>query len=157
MSALLIAKNRKALYDHQLVEKYTAGIVLKGYEVKAVREKQVTFEGSFVQIIHGQPFVINMYIGPYSKQSKLFSPQDARRSRLLLLNRHEILDLQRQLHEKGWTAIPLAIVLTHNNIKLEFGVVKGKKEFEKKEVVKARQQERDLAAETKEFRRYYSR
>jgi len=155
MTGLLLAKNRKALYDHELLEKYSAGVVLKGAEVKAIREKNVSFEGSYVQILHGVPYLVNMNIGRYSKQGKTFVEQDARRSRLLLLNQNEIDDLKRQLHEKGHTAIPLALVLKNNSIKLEFGVMRGKKEHQKKQVVKERQIERDLQAATKETRRMY--
>lgn len=155
MTGFLLAKNRKALYDHQLLEKYSAGVVLKGAEVKAIREKKANFEGSYVQILHGIPYLINMNIGRYSKQGKTFNEQDARRSRLLLLNQHEIDDLKRQLHEKGHTAIPMALVLKNNTIKLEFGVMKGKKAFEKKQTVKERQIDRDLQAASKDIRRMY--
>jgi SsrA-binding protein len=155
MTGMLIAKNRKALYDHELLEKYSAGVVLKGAEVKAIREKQVNFEGSYIQILQGVPYLINMNIGRYSKQGKTFVEQDARRSRLLLLNQNEIDELKRLLHEKGHTAIPMALVLKNNSIKLEFGVMKGKKEFQKKLVVKERQIERDLLAANKDTRRMY--
>ena len=155
MTGLLLAKNRKALFDHQLIEKYSAGVVLKGAEVKAIREKHVNFEGSYVQILHGIPYLINMNIGRYSKQGKTFNEQDARRSRLLLLNKNEIDDLKRQLHEKGHTAIPMALVLKNNTIKLEFGVMKGKKDYEKKQVIKERQIERDMQAAAKDIKRMY--
>ncbi len=157
MSGMLLSKNRKALFEHELIEKFTAGIVLSGAEVKASREKKVNFEGSYIQVMRGVPCVVNMYIGPYSKQGKTFNEQDARRTRTLLLNRKEIEDLQRELHEKGKIGIPMAMVLINNLIKIEFGVMRGKKDFQKKQVVKERQMERDLQAETKEVKRMYWR
>jgi SsrA-binding protein len=149
----LISKNRKALYNHQIIEKYTAGLLLKGYEVKAIREGKANFEGSYVQIIGGVPSVVNMYIGPYSKQSKSFSDVDARKTRPLLLNKKETGKITIDLTQKGKTAVPLALVASHGLIKLEFAVVKGLKEFEKKVVAKERQIKKDLEVESKEYRR----
>lgn len=149
MTGMLITKNRSALYDHTIISEYVAGIVLTGAEVKSIREKKVSFEGSYIQIVGGAPVVLNMNIGTYSKLGKNANPLDATRSRKLLLNKKEILEITRELDQKGRTAIPLALVLVNNLIKLEFAVVKGKKEFEKKVVAKDRQVLRDLELETK--------
>jgi len=150
--AKLILKNKKALHDYELVDKYSAGISLKGYEVKAIKEKKVSFDGSYVQILKGEPFVVNMYIGRYSKQSNDFSEFDARRSRKLLLLKREIEKITRDVTQKRKTAVPLALVLEHNRIKLEFAVVRGRKEFERKLVAKERQIKKDLEREGKEIR-----
>ncbi len=152
---MLLVKNRKALYDNQLLEKYTAGIVLQGFEVKAIREGQVNFEGAYVQLIQGEPFIVNMHIGTYSKQSQKPSdlPGASKKSRKLLLNKDEITELTRELKTKGNTAVPLALVLQHNLVKLEFALVKGKKEYEKKQTVKERQMDRDLQNQWKDFHR----
>lgn len=148
---MLISKNRKALFDHELLEKFTAGIVLKGFEVKAVKENKATFDGSYIQIIEGEVFVVNMYIGKYSKQSRDFDELNARRNRKLLLNKSEIAKLAREISQKGKTAVPLALILDKGNIKLEFAIVRGRKEFEKKMVAKERQIKKDLAVEAKEL------
>jgi SsrA-binding protein len=155
MTGMLLVKNRKALYDHKLIDKYVAGIVLQGFEVKAIREHNVNFEGAYVQMIQGEPYVVNMHIGNYSKQSQKPSdlPGASKKSRKLLLNKKEIEDIARELKTKGHTAVPLALVLQNNLIKLEFAVVKGKKEFERKETVKERQIERDLQTNWKDFHR----
>jgi len=147
--AKVLAKNRKALFDYSLIEKVSAGIVLKGHEVKAIKEGKVNFEGSYVQVLDDEPYVVNMHIGRYSKQSSDFNKYEATRSRKLLLKKKEIEDLQKAVSQKRHTAIPLALVLDRNKIKLEFGIVKGRKEYEKKEVTKRKQQERDLDRETK--------
>lgn len=149
---MLISKNRKALFDHELLEKFTAGMILRGYEVKAIKENKANFEGSYVQLIEGEPFVVNMYIGRYSKQSTEFNELDARRNKKLLLNQNEIDKIAREVSQKGKTAVPLALILDKGKIRLEFAIVKGQKEFEKKQVAKERQIQKDLAKETKELK-----
>jgi len=155
MSAMLLAKNRKALFDYSLVEKYMAGILLAGSEVKAVREGKANFEGSFVRVLDGEVYVVNLYIGPYSKQGRGFDELSAKRNRKLLLKEREIQDIAKEIAQKGKSAVPLALVLENNLVKLEFAVVKGRKEFEKKQVVKDRQIEADLQKETKEIKRIF--
>ncbi len=149
----LLSKNRKALFNHSIISRFDAGVVLKGYEVKAIREGKVDFEGSYVRVIKNEVYVTNLKIGRYSKQSKEISPQDEKRDRKLLLNKNEIAEINRELSEKGKTAIPLALVLFNNKIKLELAVVKGKKEFEKKQTAKERQIRKDLDVERKEYKR----
>src|SRR5687768_4333999 len=122
---MLLAKNRKAYYDSEILEKYTAGVQLYGYEVKAVKAGHVNFDGSYVQMLGNIPTLVNLYIGTYAKQSQKIAETELRRSRRLLLNKKEIEELQKDLKEKGRTAIPLALVLAHNMIKLEFGVARG--------------------------------
>lgn len=141
---MLLTKNRKGLYDYEILDKFTAGIALRGYEVKAAKEGKVNFEGSYVQIVGGIPVVVNMHIGHYSKQSQEYKEQEARRTRNLLLNKNEVEKITRMLQEKGKTAVPLALILSHNMIKLEFGIAKGRKKAEKKSLVKERQLQRDL-------------
>ncbi len=150
---MLLAKNRRALHDFSIIEKYTAGIELKGYEVKAIREGKVSFEGAFIELRGGDVWVNNLYIGPYSKQSQDISEYDEKAARRLLLNASEISQIARQLQEKGKTAVPLALILRNNLIKLELAVVKGKKEFEKKQVAKERQIKRDLDMEARAYKR----
>lgn len=149
----LLSKNRKALFNHSIISRFDAGVVLKGYEVKAIREGKVDFEGSYVRVIKNEVYITNLKIGRYSKQSKEISLQDEKRDRKLLLNKNEIAEINRELSEKGKTAIPLALVLFNNKIKLELAVVKGKKEFEKKQTAKERQIRKDLDVERKEYKR----
>lgn len=151
-NSMLISKNRKALFDHEIVEQFTAGIILKGFEVKAIKENKATFEGSYVQLIDGEPYIVNMYVGKYSKQSRDFDELQARRNRKILLNKSEIDKLAKETSQKGKTAVPLALILDKGKIKLEFAIVKGKKEFEKKQVAKERQIKKDMAIEAKELR-----
>ncbi len=139
---MLLVKYRKALYNHEILEKFVAGIVLKGYEAKAVREKKAAFEGAYIKIDKGKAFVVGLHIGPYSKQHQEVT--DTRRDRALLLNKKEIQKLERETKQKGKTAIPLALILKNNLIKLELAVVKGRKKHEKKVVAKEKQIKKEL-------------
>ena len=98
---MLLAKNRKAYFAYTIVEKFLAGIVLKGHEVKAIREGKVSFEGSYIDIIGGKAVVKGLHIGRYSKQSTSFSEEDTKRDRELLLNKQEIAKISREVAEKG--------------------------------------------------------
>jgi len=138
---MLLVKNRKALFDYEILEKYVAGIILKGYEVKALREGKANLEGSFIKFDKEGVFVTGMNIARYSKQSQ--ESEDPSRDRKLLLNAKELEEIKRDIHEKGKTAVPLAVVLQNNMIKLEFATVKGKKKAGKKQAEKQRQIEKD--------------
>ncbi|MBW6441610.1 SsrA-binding protein SmpB [Patescibacteria group bacterium] len=149
----LLAKNRKALFNHTIIDRFDAGIVLKGYEVKAIREGKVDFEGSYIKTDAREVYVINLNIGRYSKQDKESESFNPKRDRKLLLNKNEISEVSREISQKGKTAVPLALVLSNNKIKLEFAVVKGKKEFEKKQTAKERQIRKDMKIQEKEYRK----
>ena len=149
---MLLSKNRKALFNYQIIEKYIAGLVLYGYEVKSIKEGNVSFEGSYIKYQNDELFLINLYIGKYSKQSKVISHEyDSKRPRKLILNKKEILEIKKELDQKGKTAVPLALILKNNKIKLEIATVKGKKEFEKKQTAKEKQQQKDLDAQIKQI------
>lgn len=149
---MLILKNRKAFHEGVLLEKFTTGISLHGYEVKAIRESLANFEGAFVQLIAGELWVVNMYVGQYSKQSQKVSDHEMRRTRKLLVTKSELERIRRLTQEKGRMCLPLALVLEHNLIKLEVGVMKGMKKVEKKGVAKERQIKRDLEIATKNLK-----
>lgn len=141
---MLLAKNKKAYHDVEVLTKYVAGIALLGREVKAAREGNVNFEGSYVRIVGEELFVINLHIGRYEKQSQEYDEKESRRSRKLLVTKKEVVEITRETSEKGKSAVPLALILEHNLLKLEFAVVKGRKEYEKKTVAIAKQVDRDL-------------
>lgn len=141
---MLLHKNKKALFNYEVIEKYIAGISLYGYEVKAIKEKNISFEGAYITVQQGDIFVTGMNIGKYSKQSQEYDDQTSRRARRLLLNKNEIAQIIRYISEKGNTAVPLALLLQHGKIKLELAVVKGRKKHEKKVLLKERQIKSDL-------------
>lgn len=136
-----LVSNKKALYNYEVLETFVAGIILKGYEVKALREGNANLEGSFIKFEKDGVFVTGMHIGKYSKQSQ--DSEDMDRPRKLLLSGKELEEIQREIHEKGKTAVPLAVLLQNNMIKLEFAVVRGKKKAGKKQAEKERQIEKD--------------
>lgn len=151
---MLLAKNRRAFYDYEILEKFIAGMQLHGYEVKAIKENKVNMDASYVQIIGQEAFVVNMHIGNYSKQSQDISETETRRSRKLLLHKNEVEKLQRELHQKGKTAAPLALLLEHGLVKLELAIVKGRKKHEKKILEKERQQKLETQRTIKELKKY---
>jgi SsrA-binding protein len=126
------------------LDKYIAGLMLYGHEVKSVREGNVNFEGSLVAVMQGEAFVVNLHIGRYSHQSQKYNEKEARRTRKLLLNKKEVLKLAQAISLKGRFAVPLSLILQRNLVKLEFGVVRSKKKYEKKRILVERQIERDL-------------
>lgn len=150
---MLLAKNRKALFNNEVLEKYLAGIELQGHEVKAIREGKVSFEGSYISVENGQVVLKNLYIAPYSKQGKEPNIEDQKRTRRLLLQKKEVKDISAEVAQKGKTAVPLSLLLKHNLVKLEFAIAKGKKTFDKKNVEKERQIKKDIEASMKDFRR----
>lgn len=141
---MLLAKNKKATFEYEVLDRYTAGLLLYGYEVKSVREGNVNFEGSLVTVMGGEAYVVNLHIGRYSHQSQKYSEKEAKRTRKLLLNKKEVLRLAQAISSKGHFAVPLALILQHNLVKLELGVVRSKKQYEKKRVLVERQISRDL-------------
>lgn len=150
---MVLAKNRKAYYEYEILEKYLAGIVLKGHEVKAARERSVSLEGAYIRIKNNEVFVEGMHVGKYSKKSQKHTAEDSRKSRKLLLTEKEINNLKRELNERGQTAIPLALVLRNNLIKLEFGLARGRKKHGKKEYLKRKQIKEDMRKREKEVAR----
>lgn len=145
---MLLAKNRKAHYNFEIVDKFLAGIVLKGYEVKACRERKINLDAAFVKVEKDGVFIVNMDIGRYSKQSQ--EVVDTKRPRKLLITTSEQEKIERELNQKGKTAVPLAVLLKNNMIKIEIAIVKGKKAQGKKQSLKDRQVKRDMEKEAKD-------
>jgi SsrA-binding protein len=147
---MIILTNKKAYFDYIVLDKFTAGVKLKGFEAKALREGKGKLDGSYVKEIEGKLKVINFGIGRYSKISQQLEDTDLSRTKELLLNKREILEIKRELAQKGKSCVPLNLRIERGLFKLEIGIVKGKKEFEKKVVVKERQQKRELEKEKKQ-------
>lgn len=150
---MILSRNKKALFNYELLEKYMAGLVLTGYEVKALREGKGHMESSYVTNRSGELYVVGLKIDRYSKYSGTYSDELRERDRKLLMSKHEIAQVIKEISEKGKTAVPLALLLRNNFVKLEFGVVRGKKEFEKKVVEKERQMKRETEITFKNLKR----
>jgi len=150
---MILVKNRKALFNYELVEKYMAGIELFGHEVKALREGKGHLEGSYISLVDGNLFVVGMKIDRYSKFGGNYNEEMRDRRRRLLLTRAEISKITREISEKGKTAVPLAVLLQKNLVKMELAVVRGRKEFEKKVVEKEKQLKRETEQNFKSLKR----
>lgn len=137
----IYGRNKRAFYDYEILEKYEAGLVLSGQEVKAVRAKTVSLKGSYVTLKNGVPFLINAHISPYKHAGKIKNYEPTR-SRKLLLNKSEIKSLIGKLQQKGLTLVPLSLYNKHRRIKLEFALAKGKKQYDKRESIKSREASR---------------
>jgi SsrA-binding protein len=141
--------NRKARYDYEILERYEAGIVLTGNEIKSIRKGSCNLKDSYVLVKNGEVFVLNMHISNYDKG---VSNLDETRTRKLLLNRREINKLQGIVEIKGYTIIPVKLYLKNNIAKLEIAVAKGKHTYDKKEAIKRRDTERETARALKNYR-----
>lgn len=147
---MIILTNKKAYFEYSILDKFIAGVKLKGYEAKALREGKGKLEGSYVKVLDGKLKVVNFGIGKYSKISQKLEEEDISRTKDLLLNKREISEIKRELDQKGKSCVPLNLRIERGLFKLEIAIVKGKKEFEKKVVVKERQQKRELEREKKQ-------
>ncbi len=146
MSKVLL-KNRRATYEYEISKKYEAGIVLTGAEVKSLRGGSGSFFGSYVKLMSGEAYLINAQISPYQYADN--RDYDPKKTRKLLLHKKELEEIEQLSQQKGRALIPLAFVLNNRNIKLEFAVARGKKEYDKRRDLKKKAQKRDVAREMK--------
>ncbi len=140
-SVKIIATNRKARHDYFIDEKYEAGMELKATEVKCLRAAKSNLRDSYVQIKGGEAFVCNMHISPYEQGN--INNTDPMRTRRLLLHKREIMKLMGQVQQKGFTLIPLSVYLKNGRMKLEIGLARGKKLFDKRADLKEKAVKRD--------------
>lgn len=139
-----IAQNKKAFFDFFIEEKYEAGLVLEGWEVKAVREGRVNLKESYVVVMRGEVYLIGCHITPLGMASTHVRP-DATRTRKLLLHKEQISKLIGKVEQAGYTLVPLDMHYTRGRIKVQIGLAKGKKQHDKRETIKQRDWERDKA------------
>lgn len=137
----LIANNKKAYHEYFILEKFEAGISLAGTEVKSIRMGKCSIKEAYVQIRKGEIFVVGMHITPYEK-GNIFN-KDPLRERKLLLHKREIIKLQSQIKEKGLTLMPLQVYLKDSLVKVEIGLARGKKLYDKREDLKKKEDKRE--------------
>ena len=143
-------KNRKARFEYEILDKYTAGIVLKGTEIKAIREGKASIAESFCEFSNGELFVINMTIQEYSHASHY--SHNPKSERKLLLNRSELKKLEKEVKNSGLTIIPLLLFTNDRGLaKLEIALCRGKKQYDKRESIKERDSKRNLRRIQKAF------
>lgn len=144
----MIAVNRKARHEYELLDRYEAGIELKGTEIKSIRQGKVQLKDAYISIRDGQAVVKGMHISPYEFGNRF--NHDEVRDRRLLLHKREILKLDQAVRLKGLTLIPLNIYITHGLCKMEIAVARGKNLHDKRESAKKRDVEREIRKLVKE-------
>lgn len=145
----VVATNRKAYHDYFIEEKFEAGIVLKGTEVKSLRDRRVNLQDSYADVKEGEVFLHHCHISPYSHGNMM--NHDPIRTRKLLLHRKEINKLLGKTQQKGLTLIPLRLYFSERGqVKVELGLAKGKKQHDRRESIKAREAGREVERAIKE-------
>lgn len=147
----IVATNRKAWHDYLILETFEAGLVLVGTEVKSLREGRANLKDSFARIKNAEAYLYNAHISPYGQAGP--NNHDPTRTRKLLLHRQEINKLIGRVAEKGLTLIPLKLYFKRGKAKVELALARGKKLYDKREVLRARVHEREIAMAFKKGRR----
>lgn len=144
MNEQLYIKNKKAYFEYHVLDEYTAGIKLLGTEIKSIREGKVNLNDAFCAFISEQLYVRNLHVSEYSHGS--FYNHEAKRDRVLLLNKKELKKLRTRTEEKGFTIIPLAMFISERGFaKIKIGLAQGKKTFDKRETMKERDNKIELS------------
>jgi len=143
----LIANNKKAYHDYFIEDKYEAGIVLHGTEVKSLRMGKCSIKESFIRVENGELFIYGMHISPYEK-GNIFN-RDPLRVRKLLLHKYQINKLAGRLSQKGYTLVPLQVYFKGHLVKLEIGLAKGKKLYDKREDIAKKDMRREVERDFK--------
>lgn len=137
-----IVENRKAFHDYFVEERFEAGLVLEGWEVKSIRAGRVQLKEAYVTLMGAEPFVVGMHISPLPTASTHVHP-DPTRSRKLLLNAEEIRKLIGKVEQRGYTLVPIDLHYAKGRVKISIGLAKGKKQHDKREVEKERDWQRE--------------
>lgn len=143
----LIANNKKAYHDFFIDETYETGVALHGTEVKSMRMGKCSIKESFVRIENGEVFVYGMHVSPYEK-GNIFN-KDPLRVKKLLMHRHEINRLEGKVKEKGYTLVPLQVYFKEGKVKVEIGLARGKKLYDKRETIAKKDARRETEREFK--------
>ena len=150
MSIKIVADNKKARFDYEIIEKYEAGLVLQGSEVKSIRAGLVNLKDSYIAFRNGEAFLQKAHISEYKASS--YNNHTPERLRKLLLHRDEINRIQGRVQEKSLTCVPLKMYLKKGRIKIEIGLGKGKKHHDKRESIKKKDAKRELQRTLKHSR-----
>ncbi len=147
MDRKIVTTNRKAFHDYNIFEKFVAGIVLTGTEIKSIRNNAINLKDSFCKIDEGELFLYNCHISHYDKGNRY--NHEEKRTRKLLLTKKEILKISQKIKKDGYTVIPLEVFFVKGLAKVEIGLAKGKKLYDKREDMVKKEQKRDIERLTK--------
>lgn len=146
----VIAKNKKAFFNYEILESHEAGISLLGSEVKSIREGKISLKESYAEIKAGEVFLLNCHISPYEAANRF--NHDPTRERKLLLHRREIKRLTGKIKEKGFTLVPTKVLINDKGkVKVEISLAKGKRAYQKREIIRERDRDREMRAELKKW------
>ena len=151
MEAKTICLNRQATHEYFILERYEAGIVLEGSEVKSLRQGSANLKDSFCVVYNGELIIKNMHIALYDKAGA-FNTKDAKRDRKLLLHKNEIIKLQAKVNQKGLTLVPLKLYFKEALIKMELGLCQGKHTYDKKRSIMEKDIKREKERDIKNYR-----
>lgn len=144
----IVASNKAAYHNYEIVERFEAGIALLGSEVKSIREGRISLKDSYGEVKGGEVFLVNSHISPYEPANRF--NHDPLRQRKLLLHRHEIKRLIGKIREKGYTLVPTKVLLNEKGkVKVEMSLAKGKRTYQKKQAIKDRELKREIQGELK--------
>lgn len=141
----LIASNRRARYEYEILDTFEAGIALLGPEVKSLRAGGANLGDAYATVRHGEVFLVNAHISPYAQAGR--ENPEPRRERKLLLHKREIARLQGQVAERGRTLIPLSLYFKQGRVKVELALARGKRRGDRRETIRRREQEREVERE----------
>jgi len=144
-----LLQNKKVRFDYEILEQYDAGIELFGYEVKSLRNKRGSLDGSHITVRGNEAFLISAEIPAY-QPANAPKDSDARRNRKLLLTKKELAELAGKEKQRGLTIVPISLYTKGRNIKVSLGIARGKKKYDKREDIKKRDTQRDVAREVKQ-------
>lgn len=147
-----VAQNRKAYHDYFVDEKYEAGIALFGTEVKSIRGGAVNLKDSYCSLKNGELYVIGMHISPYEK-GNIFN-REPLRDRKLLMHKREIMKLGGLVTQKGYTLVPLSLYFSGKNVKVEIGLCRGKKLYDKRDAAAEKQANREIDRRMRDHSKY---
>lgn len=138
----VIAVNRRATHDYFIDDRIEAGLALTGTEIKSIREGRVNLREGYARIVDGEAFLSNVHIAPYEQGNRY--NHEPLRDRKLLLHRKEIDTLMGRVRQRGYTLVPLQLYLKHGRAKVELGLARGKREFDKRESIAKREAQREI-------------
>ncbi|MDD3014938.1 SsrA-binding protein SmpB [Pseudolactococcus chungangensis] len=147
----VVAQNKKAHYDYEITETFEAGIVLTGTEIKSVRQARINIRDGFARVRNGEVWLSNVHISPFD-EGNIWNV-DPTRSRKLLLHKKQIAKIEAEISQAGMSFVPLRVYVKDGFAKVLMGLAKGKKNYDKRETIKRKEQNRDIAKQLKAFNR----
>jgi SsrA-binding protein len=144
-----IIRNKKARFEYEILDTFEAGVVLRGTEVKSIRQKKVNIQESYARIKDGEVYIVGMNVSAYEMGNRF--NHDPLRERKLLMHKHEIKKLIGKLNEKGYTLVPLRMYIKNGKVKIELGLGKGKAVYDKKKSIQDRDMKRDMQRDIKKY------